>query len=308
MANKDFVKSPLNYTGGKFKLLSQILPLFPSDIDVFYDIFCGGANVSINVKSSQTYAIDINSKVIELYNYFLVSERNTLINEIKLVIEKYGLSNSQRHTYDFYGCTSSDGLASYNKEKFVKLKADYNDKNFKEFSKDLLFYVLIVYGFNNQIRFNKKGEFNISIGKRDFNQVIEGNLKKFLDKVHKTQICFQTEDYASIENKLDYTKNNFVYADPPYLITTASYNESDGWNIKKEIDLLNFLKKLDDKGVKFALSNVIESKGLKNETLESWIEDNGFHMHALNFSYQNSSYQKKDKKSLTREILVTNYK
>lgn len=47
------IQSPLNYTGGKYKLLPQILPLFPKDIDVFVDLFCGGCNVGINVDCSK---------------------------------------------------------------------------------------------------------------------------------------------------------------------------------------------------------------------------------------------------------------
>ena len=31
----ELIQSPLNYTGGKFKLLPQILPLFPENIDIF---------------------------------------------------------------------------------------------------------------------------------------------------------------------------------------------------------------------------------------------------------------------------------
>ena len=44
------IQSPLNYTGGKFKLLPQILPLFPTNINTFVDLFCGGCNVGINVE------------------------------------------------------------------------------------------------------------------------------------------------------------------------------------------------------------------------------------------------------------------
>ena len=33
------IKSPLNYEGGKFKLLPQILPLFPREIGKFIDLF-----------------------------------------------------------------------------------------------------------------------------------------------------------------------------------------------------------------------------------------------------------------------------
>ena len=38
MLNK-YIKSPLNYTGGKFKLLSQIVPLLPQNINTFVDLF-----------------------------------------------------------------------------------------------------------------------------------------------------------------------------------------------------------------------------------------------------------------------------
>ena len=37
----NYVKSPLNYTGGKHKLLPQILPLFPEEINTFVDLFTG---------------------------------------------------------------------------------------------------------------------------------------------------------------------------------------------------------------------------------------------------------------------------
>lgn len=36
-----YTKSPLNYVGGKYKLLPQIIPLFPSSVNVFVDLFGG---------------------------------------------------------------------------------------------------------------------------------------------------------------------------------------------------------------------------------------------------------------------------
>lgn len=56
MKNK-YIKSPMNYTGGKYKLLPQIQPLFPTDINMFVDLFTGGRNIAVNVnaiKSLQT--------------------------------------------------------------------------------------------------------------------------------------------------------------------------------------------------------------------------------------------------------------
>ena len=61
------IASPLNYTGGKFKLLTQILPLLPNRINTFVDLFSGGCNVGLNVRSKQVIYNDINDKLINLY-------------------------------------------------------------------------------------------------------------------------------------------------------------------------------------------------------------------------------------------------
>ena len=47
----NYVKSPLNYVGEKYKLLKEIIPLFPSSIDTFVDLFGGGFNVDANVQA-----------------------------------------------------------------------------------------------------------------------------------------------------------------------------------------------------------------------------------------------------------------
>lgn len=301
----NFIKSPLNYTGGKFKLLPQLLPLFPSKIDVFYDLFAGGANVCINVNAKKIYATDINKNVIDLFKYLQNEKVDDVFQNIEEVIKYYGLSNTTENGYDFYGCNSSDGVGSYNKSGFSLLKKDYNNPNDVKWNKNLLFYVLIIFSFNNQIRFNGKGEFNISTGKRDFNNNMRKNLKSFIDKIHSTDITFETSSALDVD--VQSGENNFVYIDPPYLISVATYNEADGWNDEKEKSLLKYIKSLNDKGVKFALSNVLEHKGVKNNILINWVEENDFKTNVLDFSYKNSSYQAKSKDALTQEVLITNY-
>lgn len=299
------IKSPLNYTGGKFKLLPQILPLFPEKIGNFYDLFTGGANVCVNVNAEYVCACDINKNIIDLFTYFKEKDLTELFNEIEQVIVAYGLSDTSKNGYDFYGCNSSDGLASFNKSGFALLKKDYNNPNHTKWNKNLLFYVLIIFGFNNQIRFNSKGEFNISTGKRDFNQNMKRNLLNFVQKIQSMNIEFKNT--SALDIVVSGEENDFVYVDPPYLISVATYNESDGWNLEKEQQLLNYLNNLNDKGIKFALSNVIEHKGEKNEVLNDWVKKNQFNMHMLNFSYSNSSYQAKSKDTITKEVLITNY-
>jgi D12 class N6 adenine-specific DNA methyltransferase len=52
-----FRKSPLNYVGGKFKLLPQLTTLFPRALDVFIDLFCGGMHAEpVKVAEPVKYA------------------------------------------------------------------------------------------------------------------------------------------------------------------------------------------------------------------------------------------------------------
>ena len=170
----------------------------------------------------------------------------------------------------------------------------------------LSLYVLIVYAFNNQMRFNKKGEFNLPVGKRDFNEKMKKKLERFLDEIGNSNYIFKNFDFRDFDfSKL--TKNSFVYADPPYLITCASYNEQNGWNEKDEKDLLKLLNFIHKRGARFALSNVLKSKGKMNKILWEWINKNNYNVYYLNHSYSNSNYQRKKKKSLSEEVLITNY-
>lgn len=298
------VKSPLNYTGGKTKLLSQILPLFPQNINTFVDMFCGGANVGINVKANHVIYNDINEKLIGLFKVFSKYQAKTLIKKVELLIKQYELSDSDKNGYAIYGCNSADGLGNYNKERFRKLRDDFNKLTVKDDNYYIMLYVLIIFSFNNQIRFNRKGAYNLPVGKRDFNKNMKKNLIEFVTAVQKQSGEFLCRDFRTL-NIADLGANDFVYCDPPYLITTASYNEQDGWNEQNERELLELLDKLNAKGIRFALSNVTLHKGKKNQILLDWAKK--YNIHSLDFNYKNSNYHGKNKEEKTQEVLITNY-
>ena len=90
------MKSPLNYIGGKYRLLPQILPLFPKQINTFVDLFAGGLDVSINVDARRIICNDINNYVISLFEYFKETSIDNLTKQIQLVIEEYQLSKQNR--------------------------------------------------------------------------------------------------------------------------------------------------------------------------------------------------------------------
>ena len=303
----ELIQSPLNYTGGKFKLLPQILPLFPTNIDIFVDLFCGGANVGVNVKSNKTILNDTNDNLTLLFSMFknLGDDFLPLVDEI---IEKYQLSQSSKYGYDYYNCDSNTGLAPYNKDKFLKLRDDFNNSKDIGYYHYAMLYTLILYSFNNQIRFNSNGHFNLPVGKRDYNEKMKQKLQKFIDRLKGKDYKFSNLDFRDFDIST-LNSNSFVYADPPYLITCATYNEQGGWNKTDEHDLLDFLNNLHKKNIKFALSNVLRSKGKENSILIDWTQRNSdkYKVINLNYSYNNSNYQTKNKNEITEEVLIINY-
>ncbi len=304
---KQLIPSPLNYTGGKYRLLPQILPYFPRNIDQMADLFCGGCNVGLNVFCGKVLFNDSDENLIGLLKTFQSLSREAVHGRILGIIEEYGLSMSSSYGYEYYGCDSSGGLASYNKENYRKLREAFNHRRVKDEEYYLMLYVLIVFSFNNQLRFNQKGEYNLPVGKRDYNQKLQQKLMAFIDRLHSGDYTFVNRDFREIS--LDgFTKDSFFYVDPPYLITCATYNEQGGWTSQDEKDLLAYLEEADRRGIRFALSNVLESKGRKNEILEDWIREHPrFRVISLDYGYGNSSYHGKNKESRTREVLVVNF-
>lgn len=303
--SKKYIASPLNYTGGKLKLLPQILPLFPKKIETFVDLFCGGCNVGVNVNAEKIFCNDSNEKLIEFFNYLKNTDYKAFFSQISKVIEEFHLSNTAENGYSFYGCNSSAGLSSYNREYFLALRENFNSLQTKDSYYFAKFYILIVYAFNNQIRFNSKGFYNLPVGKRDFNKRMSEKLETFMSSI--ANIEFTSKDFREFKTEI-LTQNDFVYADPPYLITCASYNELDGWNENNEIDLLKMLDKLNERKLRFALSNVLSAKGKVNNILDSWLNKNPeYKCYHLNFDYKNSNYHKTERINKADEVLITNY-
>lgn len=282
---KQCVKSPLNYTGGKTKLLPQILPLFPDKVGTFVDLFCGGCNVGSNVNADKVIYNDYMSQIIELFKNWKDTNLEDTIQYIETQIEKFNLSKQ-------------------NQEGFLELRKQYNE--YRDI-RDL--FVLVAYAFNHQIRFNSKGEYNMPFGKdrSEYNKNMKTNLINFITRIQEQDSTFLNKSFDEL-NVEEFTKDTFVYADPPYLITVASYNENGGWNEEMEHKLLEYLDKCTENGIKFALSNVLEMNDKSNDILKKWAQEKGYNIHHLNYTYGNCNYHKLDKTvGLTDEVLITNY-
>ena len=284
VSRRKFLKSPLNYIGGKYKLLPQLIEFFPEKINTFVDLFSGGFNVGINVDCNKVVCNDMNTFIIDLYKELYSKPIDETLNKITGRINEYGLSKE-------------------NEEAFKKFRNYYNKTK-----EPIDLYTLSCYSFNYQFRFNNNKEYNNPFGRNrsQFSDNMKSNLILFTEKLKSMNVEFLSEPF----DKVDLSRLNsedFVYCDPPYLITTGSYNDGNrgfkDWKEEEEIQLYKVLDELNKRKVKFALSNVIEHKGKENILLKEWSKK--YKTIYLTSDYSNSSYNTKRDKSI--EVLIINY-
>ena len=210
-----------------------------------------------------------------------------------LVTNKWSIDDL-RKILDGFGILDNDSLIGY-----LELRKQYNLVN----KNTILLYGLITSSFSNQIRFNRKGEFNLPYGKRYFNPQLQehlGNFKKFISTTDKS-IHLTNLDFEDVVIE----PNSFVYLDPPYLTTNgASYSENKGWTQDDDNRMFKYLDMLNDKNTKFAMSNTFKNSGKENVGLIEWSKN--YTVNYLDRNYSNASANKIDR-SKSIEVLITNY-
>lgn len=284
------IKSPINYMGSKRRLLKQILPLFPDNINTFYDLFAGGGTISLNTNANYHIWNDINEPIILMFKHLAMLEESSLGTLKELAYQQLVRDN------------------------FEKLRNKYNQHNGSEFDQSIWLYLLIISSFNGLARFNQQGGYNMPwlsnshLNKTFLTNKING-LQSYIDQIQSGNYKFTCKSYDKVVDFNKVSSDDFVYLDPPYTMTTAPYNDGNrnqNWEIKDDVELINYIEKLDQVGIKFALSNVLSHRGESNQILIDYlVKNDNLKVHHLSKSYYNSSYHTKPGKS--DEVLITNY-
>ena len=284
------VKSPIFYMGNKERLIKKgLIELFPNNINTFIDLFCGSGVVSLNVNAKNKILIDNDINIINLINYFKNNNPNNVIKDVEEIINNYQLPTFSTDARKF------KGDRNIFKEKYNILKNDYNNsKSIK------LLYVLNIFSNSHMLRFNSRGEFNMPFGNGYFTDKCKENI---LNNTYNELTTLINSDFRDINIDL-LKKDDFIYLDPPYLNTDATYNENKGWSINDENDLYKICEKLNNKGIKFGLSNVFQNKGIENKKIIQWCEDNNWNVYLFDkFTYCACGKGNADSK----EVFITNY-
>lgn len=275
------VESPLNYTGSKSKMVDIIkrhLP--PQPFNNLVDAFGGGFNVGINIPSNEIVYNDINPFVEGLIKSFRTDAYSYLMYVSRL-INKYKLSPN-------------------NKDGYLALREKYNQTP-QEKRDPRMLYALILYGFQQQIRFNTNHEFNNPPGSRWFNECLLSKFITFARCSKEKNIEYCNLDFDKLIDRI--TPETLVYADPPYRSTLGVYNDGkrgfEGWTIRHEKNLCLFLDQIHKRGSRFMLSYAICVDGFYNDEIANWAANK--HYNVIDIEVPQGRYNNR------KEVLITNY-
>lgn len=287
---ESYIKPSFNHLGNKYRMIEELISNFPkNNIDVFLDVFAGSGVVSINYKTPKLYYLNDKDRYLtEILNFLNSNNVEIVLKKIDQIVKKYNLPTEPNKDF---------------RTEYSNLKNDFNKRK----SVDKLL-VLTLFGFNQQIRFNGNGEWNIPPGKFCWNSYQRNKIIEFCGEITKKSFHISAMDFDIFvrekKNCIDKSKSLF-YFDPPYLISNATYNSQ--WSIKSEEKLITLLQQLTDSGYKWCLSNVLFSKGKKNDILIKFIEKNRLKIKIEYFddiNYSNANYQRKNRKDKDIEVLV----
>ena len=287
--------SPIFYMGNKKKLIKKgLIDLFPKEINTMIDLFGGSGVVSINAKANKYIISDIDKNLIDLYNLFKFYKDEDIINHIENRIDEFQLARERTKRNEF---NDKAKIEEY-KKSYMNLRKYYNE------NKNILdFYTLMFYSFSQQFRFNNKGDFNMPCGNDCFSETNKKYIVNGCEFFSKDNVAIFNKDFRDLKvDKINI--NDFVYLDPPYLNTTATYNENDGWNESDEDDLYLLCEQLNVRNIKFGMSNIFSNKGIENKKLIKWCENNKWNV----YTFDKFTYMACGKgNSNAKEVFITNY-
>lgn len=237
MTKKNILVSPiLKWVGGKRQLLDEIRPLIPKKYSAYVEPFVGGGAVLFDLQPKKAIINDLNKELINVYE--------VVKDNVEELIEHLEIHNEKNEEEYFY--------------EIRKLDRSEDFETMDKIQKAARIIYLNKTCYNGLYRVNSSGQFNSPYGRyKNPNIVNSATLRAVSKFFNNNDILISNGDYKETLKNLE--KDAFVYLDPPYMpISTSSsftgYTEG-GFGLKQQEELKKECDKLNERGIKFILSN-----------------------------------------------------
>jgi len=262
--------------------MNNILSNLPNNCDKMIDAFGGSGTVCANMPHRYRLYNELDKNVFDIVFALATISSKQVMTKMLIWLKRFKLSSTNQLGYYAF--------------------REYANKK----DSSLAFLLLHYYSFSNMLRFNAKNKFNAPLGKGRYGEIIHRKQEIYQELAafkKSMKVQFTNLHYADLLNKLSHNLDRtFIYFDPPYLASGArSYTSK--WSADDEKKLLGNLDKLDKRGVKWMLSNVLTHKGLENKLLIEWSKK--YRVIPINKKYVLGARYKNTKP--TQEVLIMNY-
>lgn len=287
----------LKWAGGKTQILNEIKNyyIFNSEITKYVEPFIGGGAVLFDILNKydlkDVYISDINADLINAYSCIKYNVEELIINLEEMEREFLKLDIDKRKEYYLL-----------RRDEFNIIKFSSNDNIVK---KSALMIFLNKTCFNGLYRVNKSNKFNVPFGEYKNPKICDTvNLINISKKIKNVNIV--CDDYKKSIDIID--KGTFVYIDPPYrpISLTSSFTSysKDSFDDKDQIELSEFVNKINKIGAKFLLSN----SDPKNYNSEDNFFDDLYSNYNINRIFANRSINSKGNlRNKITELLISNF-
>ena len=231
----NLVAPVLKWVGGKRQLLDKLIPLLPQHVTTYCEPFVGGGALLFELQPNIAYINDINVDLIRVYD--------VIKNDVESLISAL---QEYKNEADFY----------YSVRDWDRDKEKYSSLSDVQKAARILYLNKTCY--NGLFRVNNAGEFNSPFGNyRNPNIVNAPTLRAVSSYLNTATVYLTSLDYAEVLKTLP--KGTFVYLDPPYdpVSDTSSFTgySKGGFTRDDQIRLRKFCDALNERGIKFMLSN-----------------------------------------------------
>lgn len=229
----------LKWAGGKSRVVSQLIELFPEKFNSYYEPFLGGGALYFRISPQSGRLNDLNCALIDTYTT-LRDNPEALLKSLSKLQDQY---------------RSLDTIDSKRRFYLVN-RAEFNRLKKGSIKKSALFIFLNKTGFNGMYRENSSGQYNIPFGKQENPLICDIENLRRVSKVLKVIdiTCTSYKDALAGASRGD-----LVYLDPPYypISKTSNFTEyqAGGFSVKDQVELRDMFKTLDRKGCYVMMSN-----------------------------------------------------
>jgi len=234
MSKNKLVMPIVKWVGGKRQIIDDITKCIPK-FSTYYEPFLGGGAVLFELQPKKAVVNDQNEELMNMYTVI----RDNVEDLIHLLAQ---------HKND--------------KEHFYKVRELDRDKKLYATLSNIEKAARIIYlnktCYNGLFRVNRAGEFNTPFGKYKNPKILdEVTLRAVSHYLNHSKIKLLNEDFEMSLKGI--RKGAFVYFDPPYdpISDTASFTGYDkgGFGREEQIRLKKVCDRLNERGIKFLLSN-----------------------------------------------------